>query len=60
MVAINPMVVQTPDGRIGCLVARLGLRGCIEFGAERIVGTYMLSTLNYHLTPPPRHTRIRA
>lgn len=49
--AINPRVVQVPDGRTGCLVARLGLQGCVEFGAQRMLETYSLSILHYHITP---------
>jgi hypothetical protein len=50
MIAINPMVVQIPDGRIGCLVARIGLQGCIEFGEQRVLETYPLTILGYHVT----------
>lgn len=55
--SINPQVVQVPDGRIGCLVMRMGLAGCVEFGAQRILETYRLDVLNYHLTLSPVRDR---
>lgn len=58
MKSINPQVVQVPDGRIGCLVHRMGLQGCVEFGKQRVLETYHLTTLSFHLTlsPAPRRT----
>jgi hypothetical protein len=50
MGAINPVVVCVPDGRIGCLVHRMGLQGCVEFGSQRILETHHLTTLSYHFT----------
>jgi hypothetical protein len=55
--SINPQVVQVPDGRVGCLVMRMGLAGCVEFGAQRIIETYRLDVLNYHLTLSPVRDR---
>lgn len=45
MVSVNPHVVRTPDGRMGCLVARLGLQGCVSFGTHRILETFPLVAL---------------
>jgi hypothetical protein len=55
MIPINPTVVQTPDGAVGVLVARVGLIGCVELSPERILRAYPLTVLDYHLTPyhPP-------
>lgn len=52
----NPQVVQVPDGRIGCLTHRQGLRGCVEFGKRRILETYPLTHLMFvdMTVPAPR------
>ena len=50
---INPQIVRVPDGRVGCLVYRRGLQGCVEFGQQRILETYPLAILTYHITLPP-------
>jgi hypothetical protein len=47
MKLVNPQLVRVPDGRVGCLVARMGLQGCIEFGKQRIFETYPLNVLEY-------------
>lgn len=47
MHTLNPHVVMVPDGRHGCLVARHGLQGCVEFGKQRILETYPLNVLTY-------------
>jgi hypothetical protein len=47
MISINPQVVRVPDGRVGCLVARIGMQGCVEFGKQRILETYSLAVLGY-------------
>jgi hypothetical protein len=31
----------------------MGLQGCVEFGKQRILETYPLNILSYHLTLPP-------
>jgi hypothetical protein len=56
MTPINPTVVQCPDGLVGCLVAREGLLGCVEFGTRRIVSAYPLITLSYHITLSNKET----
>lgn len=53
MRAINPQIVRVPDGRVGCLVHRMGLQGCVEFGQQRVLETYHLDALVYHITLPP-------
>lgn len=50
MTPINPAVVKVPDGRVGVLIARRGLDACIAFGKFRILGTYPLTILQYHLS----------
>lgn len=50
MRVVNPVVVRTRDGRVGTLTARIGLKGCIEFGEHRRVETHSLEYLHYHLT----------
>ena len=55
--AINPQIVRVPDGRVGCLVHRMGLQGCVEFGQQRVLETYPLGILIYHITLPPRAPR---
>ena len=61
MRAINAQIVRVPDGRVGCLVHRMGLQGCVEFGQQRVLETYHLTALVYHITLPPieRHGRRR-
>ena len=62
MNSVNPQVVRTPDGRVGCLIARHGMDGCVEFGQQRVLETYHLTALVYHITLPPieRYGRRRA
>ena len=50
---VNPQVVRVPDGRIGCLVHRMGIQGAVEFGRQRCLETYHLTALIYHITLPP-------
>jgi hypothetical protein len=50
---VNPQIVRVPDGRVGCLVARHGFDGCVEFGAQWVLETYHLTTLVYHIALPP-------
>jgi hypothetical protein len=47
MMSCNPAIVATPDGQVGCLIGRLRMLGCVEFGARRILGTYPLNELSY-------------
>lgn len=47
MIPVGPQIVSVPDGRTGCLVARIGLMGCIEFGYQRIIETHPLGQLLY-------------
>jgi hypothetical protein len=49
MRSINPTAVRTPEGTVGCLVARHGLSGCVEFGQKRLLWTYPLGALTYLL-----------
>ncbi len=53
MITINPQLVLTPTSRVGVLVARIGMRGCVEFGPQRILETYPLDILRYHFTKAP-------
>ena len=53
MRAVNAQIVRVPDGRVGCLVHRMGLQGAVEFGQQRILETYALGTLVYHIALPP-------
>jgi hypothetical protein len=50
---VNPQLVRVPDGRVGCLVHRMGFNGCVEFGQQRCLETYHLNALTYHITLPP-------
>ena len=59
MKAINPQIVLVPDGRVGCLVHRMGLQGCVEFGQQRVLETYHLTALVYHITLPPVERKAR-
>lgn len=45
MTSLNPQLVRAPDGRYGCLVARLGLQACVSFGTCRILETFPLLAL---------------
>jgi hypothetical protein len=47
MKSLNPSLVRVSDGRVGCLVARLGLQGCITFGRQRVLETHALTSLGY-------------
>lgn len=53
MIAVNPQVVRLPDGRFGCIVARHGLKACVQIGRRRILETHNLVTLSYHFTLEP-------
>lgn len=57
MKPINPLCVQTPDKRIGVLVARHELHACVEFGPQRILETFPITVLLFHETPKPREFR---
>ena len=60
MKPIGPQLVCTPDGRTGCLVARMGLSGCVSFGDQRVLETYPLMVLGYlWFVPAPENPRER-
>ncbi len=50
MISVNPQVVKLPDERIGVLVGRLGIKGCIQFNGQRMLETCSLDVLFYHFT----------
>ena len=58
MISLGPQLVTVPDGRIGCLVARQGMSGCVEFGGKRILETYNLGILEYFQPPTVTVNRV--
>ena len=42
-----PLAVQLPDQRVGVLIARMGLIGCVEIGTQRILEAVPLPQLGF-------------
>lgn len=55
IVQINPAVVLVRDGRVGCLVARYGMKGCVEFENQRSLEIHLLVDLRYNIMRPPNY-----